>query len=74
LVERKGDRIMTRNVGSVDRLVRLVAGVLIVGAGFGLHSWWGLLGFLPLATGLSGYCPLYRLLGFDTCGDGGCHA
>jgi len=59
---------MQSNVGSVDRTLRIVAGVILIGlAATGTVGWWGWLGVIPLLTGLAGYCPLYRLLGFDTC-------
>ena len=59
---------MTSNVGGIDRIVRIVAGlVLIVLAATQTVGWWGWLGLLPLATGLLGWCPPYRLLGINTC-------
>lgn len=52
-----------RNVGPVDRLIRVVLGVAIL-AYFVLGTWsaWGFVGILLVATGLAGYCPLYSLL------------
>uniref|UniRef100_UPI0032180272 YgaP family membrane protein n=1 Tax=uncultured Draconibacterium sp. TaxID=1573823 RepID=UPI0032180272 len=50
---------MKRNVGSVDRLLRIVVGILIAIAGVVFNSWWGLIGIVPLATGLFNFCPLY---------------
>ena len=59
---------MTRNVGGIDRTLRIVVGlVLIALATTGTVGWWGWLGALPLATGLMGWCPPYALLGFNTC-------
>ncbi len=59
---------MTRNVGGVDKVLRIVAGVVLLALGlFGPLGWWGLIGLVPLATGLAGNCPLYSLLGFNTC-------
>ncbi len=59
---------MTRNVGGIDRTLRIVIGlVLIALAATGTVGWWGWLGVLPLATGLLGWCPPYALLGFNTC-------
>ena len=55
------------NVGGIDRVLRIVAGIAILAGGFALKSWWGLLGIIPLATGIFGFCPLYRLVGISTC-------
>jgi hypothetical protein len=59
---------MTSNEGRVDRIIRVVAGVVILALAFtGPHTPLGYLGILPLATGLARFCPLYRLLGVSTC-------
>ena len=58
---------MQRNVGGIDRAVRIIAGLAIVGAGLYYKSWWGLIGVLPLGSGLLGFCPPYCLLGINTC-------
>jgi hypothetical protein len=61
---------MKANEGSTDRTVRIVVGLaLLVGVIFieGPLRWIGLVGLVPLATGVLGYCPLYGLFGFDTC-------
>lgn len=59
---------MTRNIGGTERIIRIVAGlVLIALAATGTVGWWGWLGAVPLATGLSGWCPPYSLLGINTC-------
>jgi hypothetical protein len=59
---------MTANVGILDRSIRIVAGIaLIVLAAMGKVGPWGYIGIVPLATGLFRYCPLYRLLGLNTC-------
>ncbi len=50
---------MKNNVGSVDRLVRIVIGLIIAIVGVLFDSWWGLIGIIPLATGLFKFCPLY---------------
>jgi hypothetical protein len=60
--------VMPQNVGDIDKWLRIIAGVLILGLGaFGPLGWWGLLGIVPLATGLMGYCPAYSLIGMNTC-------
>ena len=60
---------MTRNIGSTDRLVRIVLGIgLLLIAFEGPRTAWGYIGFLPLITGLFGYCPLYRVIGRKSLG------
>jgi hypothetical protein len=60
---------MTKNVHKVERAVRIVAGLAILSLAFvGPKTPWGLLGLVPLATGLAGWCPPYALLGIRTCG------
>lgn len=59
---------MKANVGGVDRVLRIVVGVaLLVAAGTGAIGPWGWIGIVPLATGLFNFCPLYSLLGVNTC-------
>jgi Protein of unknown function (DUF2892) len=59
---------MTSNVGGIDRIVRIVLGVVLIGlAATSTVGWWGWLGVVPLATGLVGWCPPYAMLGFSTC-------
>jgi hypothetical protein len=50
---------MKCNVGSVDRLLRIIVGLIIAILGVVFDSWWGLVGLVPLATGLFQFCPLY---------------
>ena len=57
---------MKMNVGGVDKGLRIVAGVVIIGLGIYLKSWWGLIGIVPLATALVNFCPLYVALGIST--------
>lgn len=60
--------MLNKNVGGVDRVARIVLGLVLVGlAVAGVIGWWGLLGLIPLATGGFGYCPLYKPLGMNTC-------
>ena len=57
-----------RNVGGVDRVLRVVLGVVLLSlVVVGPQTYWGLIGVVPLVTGLVGNCPLYSLLGFRTC-------
>ena len=59
---------MKANVGGIDRIARIGAGVVLVGlAATGAVGVWGWIGIVPLATGLMGWCPLYPLLGLNTC-------
>ncbi len=60
---------MEANVGQTDRMIRIVAGVLLLSLVFvGPKSWWGLIGLVPLATALINFCPAYKLLGVNTLG------
>jgi Protein of unknown function (DUF2892) len=59
---------MTNNIGGAERIVRIVAGLILVAlAATGQVGLWGWLGLVPLATGLVGWCPPYSLLGINTC-------
>lgn len=59
---------MKINVGSIDRVLRIVVGLVLVGlAATGTVGVWGWIGVVPLATGLFGFCPAYTLLGINTC-------
>lgn len=58
----------SRNIGTIDRGLRIVGGALLVAlAGAGTIGSWGYVGAVPLVTGLAGICPLYSLLGLNTC-------
>ncbi|SFQ57050.1 Protein of unknown function [Nitratireductor indicus] len=68
-MERK-ETVMTRNIGGIDRVLRIVVGLVLLSLIFVLEGnarWWGLIGIVPLATGLMSSCPLYSLLGMSTC-------
>lgn len=58
---------MKKNVGGMDKILRIVLGVVIIGAGVYFNSWWGAIGALPLITGLVGRCGLYYPMGVSTC-------
>jgi membrane protein implicated in regulation of membrane protease activity len=59
---------MTKNVGNIERAIRILAGLALMGlAATGTIGVWGWIGLAPLATGLTGWCPPYALLGFSTC-------
>lgn len=56
------------NVGGLDRWVRIAIGLGLIALVFiGPQTPWGWLGLVPLVTGLMGVCPLYSLIGFNTC-------
>lgn len=59
----------TLNVGTIDRGLRIAVGVILLALVFiGPQTLWGLLGIIPLATGLMRWCPAYSLLGMNSCG------
>ncbi len=56
------------NEGMVDRVLRVVAGVALLSLTvLGPKTMWGLVGIIPLVTGALGSCPIYTLLGLNTC-------
>jgi len=59
---------MTKNIGMIDRTVRVVLGLGIVYWAVQHGSWWGLVGVALLATATVQYCCLYRVFGITTCG------
>lgn len=57
-----------KNEGTIDRALRVVAGLAVLSLVFvGPESAWGWVGLVPLVTGLVGFCPLYSILGINTC-------
>ena len=54
------------NVGAIDRAMRIIAGIGLIGAGVVFQSWWGALGLVLLVTGLVSRCPAYSLLKINT--------
>jgi hypothetical protein len=57
---------MKSNVGNIDKILRIVLGVVIIVLGFVLHTWWGLVGVVLIATGFLNWCPIYAVLGLST--------
>lgn len=59
---------MSRNEGTIDRVLRVILGLVLLSLVFvGPQTWWGLIGLVPLVTGLVGSCPIYSVLGISTC-------
>ncbi|MGE0876584.1 MAG: DUF2892 domain-containing protein [Burkholderiales bacterium] len=61
---------MTRNIGNVDRAIRVLVGLGLLSLIFFLEGnarWWGLIGLGPITTAAMGYCPPYAWMGFSTC-------
>lgn len=58
---------MKSNVGKSDKNIRIVLGIIIVAAGVYFKSWWGIVAIVPLITAFTGVCPLYKLLGVNSC-------
>lgn len=61
-------RLLPRNEHTIERAVRVIAGLGLLAIVFvGPQTKWGLIGLLPLVTGLVGSCPIYTVLGVSTC-------
>ena len=59
---------MKKNEGNLDRALRVAAGLLLIGlAATNTVGVWGYIGIVPLLTGAIGMCPLYSILGLNTC-------
>jgi len=64
---------MSRNVGGIDRILRIVVGLALIAFALGFigkgspYAWLGWIGIVPLATAIFGFCPAYTLLGMNTC-------
>jgi hypothetical protein len=62
------DKILPKNEHPVERVARVIVGLVLILLVFvGPKTPWGLLGIVPLMTGLLGSCPVYTLLGVSTC-------
>lgn len=57
---------MKCNIGRTEQIVRIVIGVAAVLLGLYYKSWWGVVGIVPIITGLIRYCPLSDFLGIST--------
>ena len=58
---------MKKNVGGIDKIIRIVAGLAIIGWGVYAQNWWGAVGAVPLLTALIGWCPAYLPFGLSSC-------
>jgi len=58
---------MKSNVGSSDRFIRIILGLIIIAVGVFYQSYWAAVGAIPLITGLIGWCPAYFPFGISTC-------
>ena len=58
---------MKSNVGGIDKILRIVAGLALVAWALMGGPVWAWIGILPLLTGVMGWCPAYKLLGMNTC-------
>jgi len=57
---------MKKNVGSADKILRIIIGIGIIGAGVYYQSWWGAIGAIPILTAVVNFCPAYTLIGLST--------
>ncbi len=57
---------MTKNVGSIDKVVRIIIGAVLIIYAILTGNWWGLVGIVPLLTAFVGYCPVYSLIKIST--------
>ncbi len=57
---------MKCNVGTTDRVIRIILGIVILAIGYAYQSWWGLIGLIPLITGAIGWCGLYSVFHIST--------
>lgn len=58
---------MIKNIGQIDRIIRIIIGLVLLSLVFvGPKTLWGLIGIMPLGTAFLGYCPPYQLLGIST--------
>jgi hypothetical protein len=61
------ETVMKLNIGTADRVVRVIVGLAIIGVGIYARSWWGLIGLGPLLTAVIRFCPAYVPFGISTC-------
>ena len=59
---------MKKNVGSIDKIIRIILALIIGALGYYYQTWWGLVAIVPLATAFMNFCPLYPIFGISSCG------
>lgn len=57
---------MKNNMGSADRIIRVIFGAVIIALGFYFGSWFGVIGLVPIITAALNFCPAYNLIGIST--------
>jgi predicted RND superfamily exporter protein len=57
---------VTYNVGKTEQAIRITVGAIILLLGIYFRSWWGVIGLVPIITGVTRYCPIYAMLGINT--------
>ncbi len=57
---------MKQNIGSTDKVIRVILGIVIAALGFYFKSWWGLVALVPFLTALASFCPLYPIFGLSS--------
>ena len=57
---------MKKNVGNADKMLRIIIGIAVIGAGVYYQSWWGAIGAIPILTAVMNFCPAYALIGLST--------
>jgi hypothetical protein len=57
---------MIHNVGTIDSIIRIILGLILIGWGIYTQMWWGAIGIIPLVTASLHWCPLYLPLGLNT--------
>ncbi len=57
---------MKHNVGGIDRILRIIVGLAVIGWGIYAQNWWGAIGIIPLFTGAIGWCPAYLPFGLSS--------
>ena len=68
MIHKERNDPISRNEGNIDRALRIILGLGLLALVFvGPQTPWGWIGLVPLVTGLVGFCPLYRLIGINTC-------
>ena len=58
---------MKHNVGGIDRTLRIIVSLAVIGWGVYAQNWWGAIGLVPLITGVIGWCPAYLPFGLSSC-------